>query len=73
MEQVQILVMDFIDSEGKRFSLKVPDPRIDLDPEEVESVMNLIIEKNIFARPALVSIEKAYIQTTTQDIIVFGA
>lgn len=69
----QVLVMDFIDSEGKRFTLKVPDPRIDIDSEDVENLMNLIIEKNIFARPALVSIDKAYIQTTTQDIIVFGA
>lgn len=69
----QVLVMDFIDSEGKRFSLKVPDPRQDLVADDIESVMNLIIEKNIFARAALVSIEKAYIETTTQEIVVFGA
>lgn len=68
----QVLVLDFIDSLGRRFTIRISDPREDLTPEEVEATMNLIIGMNPFNREALVSIEKANIVTTTEEQVVFA-
>ena len=69
----KVLVLDFIDSEAKRFSLRIADPKEDLVPEDVEEAINHIISMNPFERAALIRIDKAYIVTTTQEQLVFGA
>ena len=43
------LVMTFLTGIGRKVSLSVDDPREDLSEEDVIDVMNLILEKNIFA------------------------
>lgn len=68
----KVLVLEFIDSAAKRFSLRIPDPKEDLTTGEVRAAMEDIIEKDPFVR-ALVSIDQAYIVTTTEEMLVFGA
>ena len=65
----QTLILVFIDADGKERNIRIDDPRIDLTPSEVETAMNSIVEKNVFAGSALVSAAKAYIITTTTEDI----
>ncbi|MGB3925019.1 MAG: DUF2922 domain-containing protein [Caldicoprobacterales bacterium] len=69
----QVLVLEFLDSEAKKFNLRIADPRDDLTSEEVQAAMEEIINKNPFDRPSLIKINGAYIVTTTEEQIVFGA
>ncbi|AZT89276.1 DUF2922 domain-containing protein [Caldicellulosiruptor changbaiensis] len=43
------LVLTFRLQNGKTFRLSIPDPKSNLTAQEVENVMNLIIQKNIFS------------------------
>lgn len=43
------LVLTFKLQNGKTFRLSIPDPKPNLTAAEVDSVMNLIVQKNIFA------------------------
>lgn len=65
----QTLILVFLDAEGKERNIRVDDPRVDLTPSEVETAMNDIVAKNVFAGSALVSAAKAYIITTTTEEI----
>lgn len=65
----QTLVLVFLDAEGKERNIRIDDPRPDLEPTDVETAMNSIVAKNIFAGSALVSAAKAYIITTTTEEI----
>lgn len=69
----QVLVLEFLDSEAKKFNLRIADPRDDLTPEEIRTAMEDIISKNLFDRAALIRVSGAYIVTTTEEQIVFGA
>jgi hypothetical protein len=61
-----MLVLVFLDTEGKERMIKIEDPRSDLTPLEVETAMNAVVAKGIFH---IASASKAYIlTTTTQDI-----
>lgn len=62
----EVLVLVFLDTEGKERLIKIEDPKADLTPLEVETVMNTVITKAIFN---LVSASKAYIVTTTKEDI----
>jgi len=55
--------MCFLDSEGKKRKLRLDTPRDDITEVEVLNVMNLIVEKNVFAGPAFISPESAAIVT----------
>ncbi|NLW39973.1 MAG: DUF2922 domain-containing protein [Tissierellia bacterium] len=61
------LEMNFLDEGGRKFTLSVDDPRIDLTDEEVRTVMDEIISSNIFFTQAgdLVAPDSARIITTT--------
>ena len=65
----QTLVLVFLDTDGKERNIRVDDPRVDLTPSEVETAMNDIVVKNVFAGSAFVSAAKAYIITTTTEEI----
>ena len=65
----QTLILVFLDADGKERNIRVDDPRVDLTPSEVETAMNDIVAKNVFAGSALVSAAKAYIITTTTEDI----
>jgi hypothetical protein len=65
----QTLILVFLDADGKERNIRVDDPRVDLTPSEVETAMNDIVAKNVFAGSALVSAAKAYIITTTTEEI----
>ena len=50
MDGIEIkLLMSFMTSSGRKVSLFVTDPREDVTETEIKEVMDLIIEKNIFA------------------------
>ena len=71
MDGIEIrLLMSFMTEYGRRVSLFVTDPRPDVTEAEIKAVMDLIIEKNIFA-PAgenIVSAKDAKIvQTETTE------
>ena len=76
MDAVEIkLLMSFITSSGKKVSLFVTDPRDDIKESEIKAVMDLIIEKNIFAPNGedIVSAKEAKIvqtETTEFDLVV---
>ncbi|NMB32731.1 MAG: DUF2922 domain-containing protein [Clostridium sp.] len=69
--QTKVLVMEFVDSAGKKFSIRIADPREDITPEDVQDVMDLAIDKQLFNRADLVSVGRAYVVATTQTDILF--
>ena len=76
MDGVEIkLLRSFLTSSGKKVSLFVTDPRDDIKESEIKAVMDLIIEKNIFAPNGedIVSAKEAKIvqtETTEFDLVV---
>ena len=69
------LLMTFMTQFGRKVSLFVTDPREDITESEIKSVMDLIIEKNIFAPNGedIVSAKDAKIvqtETTEFDLVV---
>ena len=49
MEQTKKLVMTFKNSDDKKVSLSVDNPREDITENEIKSAMDLVVSKNIFA------------------------
>ena len=67
----QTLVLYFLDASGKVRKIRIDDPKENLLASEVKDAMDIIIDRNIFAEPALVSAEKAElvtVETTEIDI-----
>ena len=66
------LTLNFTTGIGKRHSLTLNSPRSDILPEDIETVMNLIISKDVFGVEGGVSaIENAKIVTTEVQEFVF--
>lgn len=76
MDGVEIkLLMSFMTDSDRKVSLYVTDPREDVTESEIKEVMDLIVEKNIFAPngEAIVSVKEAKIvqtETTEFDFVV---
>ena len=76
MDGVEIkLLMSFMTSNDKKVSLYITDPREDVTEEEIKEVMDLIVEKNIFAPNGedIVSAKEAKIvqtETTEFDFVI---
>ena len=49
METKKRLLMNFMSELGRKVSIAVDDPREDIAEDEIKEVMDLIVEKNIFA------------------------
>lgn len=49
METKKRLLMNFMSELGRKVSIAVDDPREDIAEDEIKEVMDLILEKNIFA------------------------
>lgn len=49
METKKRLLMNFMSELGRKVSIAVDDPREDITEDEIKEVMDLIVEKNIFA------------------------
>ena len=69
------LLMTFMTQSGRKVSLFVTDPREDVTESEIKTVMDLIVEKNIFAPNGedIVSAKEAKIvltDTTEFDLVV---
>ncbi|MGL5713541.1 MAG: DUF2922 domain-containing protein [Paraclostridium sp.] len=69
------LLMTFMTEYGRKVSLFVTDPREDITEAEIKAVMDLIVEKNIFAPSGedIVSAKEAKIvqtETTEFDLVV---
>lgn len=69
------LLMTFMTQLGRKVSLFVTDPREDITESEIKAVMDLIIEKNIFAPSGedIVSAKDAKVvqtETTEFDLVV---
>ena len=74
MELNRKLVMTFKTTDDKKVSLTVDNPREDLTEEEVNTAMELIKEKNIFAPggadlASLVSAKVVETDTTNYDLV----
>ena len=63
------LEMEFKNVEGKKFSLTIDDPREDVTEEEIRTVMDDIVAKNIFSTTGgdVVSPVGARVITTTVE------
>ena len=76
MDGVEIkLLMSFMTDSDRKVSLYVTDPREDVTESEIKEVMDLIVEKNIFAPngEAIVKAKEAKIvqtETTEFDFVV---
>ena len=75
METEVKLLMTFMTEFGRKVSLFVTDPREDITESEIKAVMDLIVEKNIFAPNGedIVSAKEAKIvqtETTEFDLVV---
>ena len=69
------LLMTFMTQFGRKVSLFVTDPREDITESEIKAVMDLIIEKNIFAPSGedIVTAKDAKVvqtETTEFDLVV---
>ncbi|MEG1286369.1 MAG: DUF2922 domain-containing protein [Romboutsia sp.] len=69
------LLMTFMTQYGRKVSLFVTDPREDITEAEIKAVMDLIIEKNIFAPSGedIVTAKDAKVvqtETTEFDLVV---
>lgn len=69
------LLMTFMTQFGRKVSLFITDPREDVTEAEIKAVMDLIVEKNIFAPNGedIVSAKEAKIvqtETTEFDLVV---
>lgn len=49
METKKRLLMNFMSELDRKVSIAVDDPREDITEDEIKEVMDLIVEKNIFA------------------------
>lgn len=60
------LEMEFLDSAGKKFRLTIDEPRVDITGEEIKTVMDDIVNRNIFFTTSgdIVSANAARIITT---------
>ena len=75
MEQTKRLIMTFKTTDDKKVSLSVDNPREDITEAEIKAVMDLIVEKNIFAPSGedIISAKEAKIvqtETTEFDLVV---
>ena len=72
MDGVEIkLLMSFMTSNDKKVSLYVTDPREDVTEAEIKEVMDLIVEKNIFApngEDIVSAKDSKIVQTETTEI-----
>lgn len=67
----KVLRLTFTTAGGKTFSITIPDPREDLQKAEAETVMDTIIQKNIFLTSSGALTGKQdirVIDTTTNDL-----
>jgi hypothetical protein len=67
----KVLRMTFSDSLGGSFSITLPEPKVDLTASQIETVMDLIIARNIFAGAGGALVSKKDIKiigTTTDDL-----
>ena len=75
METTKKLIMSFLTSDDKKVSLSVDNPREDILENEIKSVMDLVVEKNIFAPNGgdIVSVVDAKVvvtDTTEYDLVL---
>ena len=76
MDVIEVkLLMTFMTESGRKVSLFVTDPGEDVTESEIKTVMDLIVEKNIFAPNGedIVSAKEAKIvqtETTEFDLVV---
>lgn len=76
MDGIEVkLLMTFLTESGKKVSLFVTDPREDITEVEIKAVIDLIVEKNIFAPSGedIISAKEAKIvqtETTEFDLVV---
>ena len=69
--ETTVLIMYFIDAVGKKVSISVAEPKLNLTPQEVEVAMDGIISNNIFDSKMndLVAKHSAQIVTRTVEVL----
>lgn len=66
----QVLILIFEDDEGKRFTLRVNDPKEDLTREEVGQAMNEILASKVFPKEGnLTKVVSAEMVSTDVDVL----
>ena len=75
MDTKKRLVMSFRNTLGRTVSISVDDPREDITEAEIKTVMDMIVEKNIFAPNgadivAAVEAKVVVTDTTEFDLVV---
>ncbi|NLC51366.1 MAG: DUF2922 domain-containing protein [Firmicutes bacterium] len=68
----QNLQLIFANAQGSSSTISIPDPKEELEPQEVENVMQMIIDRNIFATSGgdLVAAREARIVTRQVETIL---
>jgi hypothetical protein len=67
----KVIRMTFLDSGGTRYVLTIPNPRDDITEQEILSVMDLILQKNLIVGRSgdLTSkVDARIVETTSNDI-----
>ncbi len=61
-----VLEMEFLDTAGKKFKITIDEPRENLTEQDIRSVMDEIVEKDVFFSTAgdIVAVSGARIVTT---------
>lgn len=64
----QQLELFFLTNENKKAKLVVPAPKPDLTPAQIGTVMDLIIQKNLFGFPQGVAVSKVEARIVGTDV-----
>lgn len=75
MEAKSKLLMTFKDSQDKKVSISVDDPKADLTEEEIKNTMELIVEKDVFSPKggkleAVLEAKVVETNTTEHDLVL---
>lgn len=71
-KMARTLQMVFLNEEGRNVTLSVPDSREDLEAEEVETVMESILQRNIFHTKGgeISGLKKAQVVSRDVEILI---
>ena len=67
MTESKKLVMIFRNSAGKNVSISIDDPKDDLTEEQIQTAMELIVEKNVFKKNDYAFVEAVEAKIVTTD------
>lgn len=67
VESKEVLHLVFIDKQGKQRTVRIPEPREDLTAQEIESAMQLLIDKDVLSHTFVSKKGAKVVETLTEE------